>query len=168
MPPRLSTRLKVLLGLVALAFALFLWDPKGPARSPATRGGAAGIPQAGLPQLPAAVQQLIEAAQKAAPTPGRSPGMLRLLERRARGPWGRDPFALEAARPKAQKEVRPSLAAGLHLSGIVWDGALIRAVINDSVVKVGDEVQGVRIVTIEPDQVTVAKGTERQVLRLGE
>jgi len=44
----------------------------------------------------------------------------------------------------------------------------VHAVINDSVVRVGEEVNGIRIVAIEPDRVTVAKGGQRQVIRLGE
>lgn len=170
-----TTRVKVLLALAALALALYLWSPRpgtprvGTPEAPrATGGGPAGYPQGGLPQLPAAVQQILGTATKGAPKPTLSPGARRALEDRARGPWGRDPFALEAARPKGQGEVRPSFAAGLHLSGIVWDRARQHAVINDSVVTVGDEVAGIRVVGIERDRVTVAKGTERQVLRLGD
>jgi hypothetical protein len=116
------------------------------------------------------MQQLLATAMKGAPAAKQplSPEARRILEERARGPWGRDPFALEAARPKGQGEIRPNFAAALHLSGIVWNNARRHAVINDSVVKVGDEVAGIRVVAIERDRVTVGKGTQRQILRLGE
>lgn len=168
MPPWLTTRVKVLLALAALALVLYLWNPRVPVGPAAMRGGPAGHPPGGLPQLPAAVQRVLGTAAKEPPKPTLSPEARRALEERARGPWGRDPFALEAARPKGQGEVRPSFAAGLHLSGIVWDRARQHAVINDSVVTVGDEVAGIRVVAIDRDRVTVAKGTERQVLRLGD
>ena len=160
----------MLLVLVVLAFGLVLWDTMtrqtlGP---PTTPGGPTTASPSRLAQLPAAVQQLLAPETKAAPKPRLSPEALRGLQERSRGPWGRDPFALEAARPKGEAEVRTSFAASLHVSGIVWDTARVHAVINDSVVRVGEEVNGIRIVAIEPDRVTVAKGGQRQVIRLGE
>jgi len=170
MPVWLTTRVKVLLVLVGLAFALVLWDTttRRAAGPPTTPGGPTAPSPRGLAQRPAAVQQLLAPESKVPPQPRLSPEALRGLQERSRGPWGRDPFALEAARPKGEAEVRTSFAAGLHVSGIVWDTARVHAVINDSVVRVGNEVNGIRIVAIEPDRVTVAKGDQRQVIRLGE
>jgi hypothetical protein len=170
MAPWLTTRVKVLVVLSALALALFLWDSRQPrAPRPQTAGGGPSESVAGkLLQLPPALQQLLATETKPAPKPILSAEARRALEERARGPWGRDPFALEAARPKGQAEVRPSFANNLHVSGIIWDSTRMHAVINDSVVKVGDEVEGIRVVAIERDRVTVAKGDQRQILRLGE
>jgi len=170
MPAWLTTRVKVLLVLTGLAFALVLWDTatRRAAGPPTAPGGPTAPSPSGLAQLPVAVQQLLAPETKAAPKPRLSAGTLRGLQESSRGPWGRDPFALEAARPKGEAEVRTSFAAGLHVSGIVWDTARVHAIINDSVVKVGDELNGVRIVAIERDRVTVAKGGQRQVIRLGE
>jgi len=168
MPVWLNLRIKVLLVVAALAFALFLWNPRPAPRRVGTPTGTGGGVMEGLRQLPAAVQQLLTTAMKETPKPRISPEARLALEERARGPWGRDPFALEAAQLKAQAEAGQNFAASLHLSGVVWDGARLRAVINDSVVKVGDELDGVRIVAIERDRVTVSKGTRRHVLRLGE
>ena len=170
MPAWLTTRVKVLLVLVVLAFGLVLWDTMtrrvgGP---PPTPGGDTIPSPSGLTQLPAAIQQLLAPETKAGPKPRLSSEALRGLQERSRGPWGRDPFALEAARPKGEVEIQASFAASLHVSGIVWDGARVHAVINDSVVRVGEEVNGIRIVAIDTDRVTVAKGGQRQVLRLGE
>lgn len=170
MPPWLTTRVKVLVVLTALALALFLWDSQQPrAPRPQTAGSGSSEPVEGrLLQLPPALQQLLATETKPAPKPILSAEARRALEERSRRPWGRDPFALEAARPKGQAEVRPSFAANLHVTGIIWDSTRMHAVINDSLVKVGDEVEGVRVVAIERDRVTVAKGDQRQILRLGE
>lgn len=168
MAQRLTTRLKVLLVLAALAFVLVLWDSQQPRRPRTAGGGSPGSLPGRMLELPPALQQLLAADTQAASKPTLSPEVRRALEERARRSWGRDPFTLEAARPKGQVEVRANFAAGLHVSGIVWDAARTHAVINDSVVKVGDEVDGIRIVAIEPDRVTVAKGDQRQILRLGE
>jgi len=167
MPGWLNLRVKVLLIIAVLAFALFLWNPRPAPRRVGRPTDSGGGVMEGLRQLPAAVQQLLSTAMKETPKPGMAPEARLALEERARGPWGRDPFALEAAQPKALAEAGQNFAASLHVSGIVWDGARLRAVINDSVVKVGDELNGIRIVAIERDRVTVSKGTRRHVLRLG-
>jgi hypothetical protein len=159
----LTPRVKVLLILAALALLLVLWNPRLP-------GGPGPLPVREAPpsdpaRLPEAVQQLL-AATKTAPKPPLSPAVRQAMEERARGVWTRDPFTLEAARLKKQIEAQPSLAAGLNLSGILWDGTRLRAIINDSVVKAGDEVNGIRIVAIERDRVLLARGGQRQLLRL--
>jgi hypothetical protein len=165
MPGWLTPRVKVLLILATLALALNLWE-RGVPRAPRTTPPAQDAPASDPSRLPDAVQQLL-GATKGAPKPTLSPGERQAMEARARGTWGRDPFALEAARPKKQIEAQPpNFAAGLHLSGIVWDGTHMHAVINDSLVKVGGEVEGIRIVAIERDRVTLAKGNQRKVLRL--
>jgi hypothetical protein len=159
----LTKRVKVLLIVAALAFVLVLWNPRPP-------GGPGALPVREAPanelsRLPEAVQQLL-ATTKSPPKPILSPEVRQAMEERARGAWARDPFSLEAGRPKKQIEAQPSLAAGLNLSGILWDGAQIHAIINDSLVKVGDEVNGIRVVAIQRDRVTLAKGGQRQILRL--
>ena len=166
---QLTTRIKVLTILAVLAFALFLLDfrqPRSP-QSQAAGGGSAGS-ESRAPEAPAAVWQPVAVQTKAAPRPVVSAEARRALEERSRGPWGRDPFGLEAARLRNQTEAPPTFASTLHVSGIVWDTTRIRAVINDSVVRVGDEVDGIRIVLIERDSVTVAKGGLWQTIRLGE
>jgi hypothetical protein len=158
----LTLRVKVLLVLAALAFVVFLWNPRppgGPGTLPAREA-----PANDLSRLPEAVQQLL-GTTKSPPKPA-SPWVRQAMEERARGPWARDPFTLEAGRLKKQIEAQPSIAAGLNLSGILWDGAQIHAIINDSLVKVGDEVNGIRVVAIQRDRVTLAKGGQRQILRL--
>jgi hypothetical protein len=163
MTGQLTPRVKVLLILAALAFVFFLWNPRLPGGpgAPPTREA----PPSELSQLPEAVQQLL-GTTKSAPKPPLSPQVRQAMEERARGTWARDPFTLEAARLKKHIEAQPSLAAGLTLSGILWDGARTHAIINDSLVKVGDEVNGIRIVAIERDRVIFAKGSRRQILRL--
>jgi len=166
----LTMRVKVLLVLSALALALFLWDSR---HAGVPRPQIAGSRQSGsaagkLLQLSPELHQLLGTETKSAPKPVPSGDVLRALEEQARAPWGRDPFGLEVARPKGQTEVRPSFAANLHVSGIVWGATRMRAVLNDSVVRVGDELGGIRVVAIDLDRVTVAKGDQRQVLRLGE
>jgi hypothetical protein len=114
------------------------------------------------------VQESLATERKAAARPIPPPTSRRAGRQRTDTAWGRDPFAFEAAHPKRQGEVRPGFAAGLHVLGIVWDTTRRHAIINGSVVRVGDEMEGIRVVAIEQDRVTVAKGNQQQILHLGE
>ena len=63
--------------------------------------------------------------------------------------WGRDPFTGGSA---------DSEVSGFDLSGILWDAAAPIAVINGQMLRVGDEVEGYRVVTITQDRVTLSDG----------
>jgi hypothetical protein len=170
MPPRLTTRIKVLVILATVALGLFLWDflYLRPPQPPMTGGGPSDSLGSGRPELPPAVQKLLATETKAAARPITPPKVRRAPRQGTGTAWGRDPFDLEAAHPKAQGELRAGFAASLRVLGIVWDTTRRHAIINGSVVRVGDEVEGIRVVAIERDQVTVAKGDQQQILRLGE
>jgi hypothetical protein len=170
MPSRLTTRIKVLVVLATVALGLSLWHflPVRAPRPPMTGGGPSDSLGSGRPELPPAVQKLLATETKAAARPI-TPPKLRRAHRQGTGTaWGRDPFDLEAAHLKSPSEVRAGFAAGLRVLGIVWDTTRRHAIINGSVVRVGDEMEGIRVVAIERDRVTVAKGDQQQILRLGE
>jgi hypothetical protein len=88
MAPWLTTRVKVLMVLSALALALFLWDSRQP-RSP--RPQAAGAEPSGsvagkLLQISPGLQQLLGTETKSAPKPILSEDKRRVLEERAAAP----------------------------------------------------------------------------------
>ncbi len=91
------------------------------------------------------------------------------MEERASGRWGRDPFLIEGARLK-NTEGMPTKAPSLNLklTGIVWDQNRAHAMINDYVVKEGDEIGGAKVVAIRRDSVTLVKDGVQHTLRLGE
>lgn len=74
--------------------------------------------------------------------------------------WGRSPFL-----PKGFGEEAPT---GLVLRGITWDPKTPRAVINDSIVGVGSEVTGSKVVAIKENSVVLNDGTQDFELRLGQ
>jgi hypothetical protein len=55
----------------------------------------------------------------------------------------------------------------LALSGISWDAKLPRAVINDRIMRVGDQVAGNEIVKIERNRVVLSDGAAEFELKLG-
>lgn len=65
--------------------------------------------------------------------------------------WGRDPFA---------QGVMTSQASRLVLLGIVWDAQQPLAIVNGRTVRVGEELDGYRIVEIAQDRVSVTDGTQ--------
>lgn len=56
-----------------------------------------------------------------------------------------------AAEPKVSRVPPPDLI----VQGLIWGGDIPQAIINNKVVKVGDTIQGVKIITITKDGVTV-------------
>lgn len=155
--PPLTTRVKALLALVVVALVIFLWNVPGPRRGPA----APSAP----PALPAAVQAVLQQAARAPAKEAPSPEAERAMTERAALPWGRDPFTLD---PKRLAGPGDKAGLGLHLSGIVWDGAASRAIINDTVVREGDVIADVTVVAIQRDRVILAKDGTPRTLRLGE
>lgn len=73
--------------------------------------------------------------------------------------WGRDPFTMGTSAVE--------LSGDLVLSGIIWDAKKPYCIINEKVVKVGDEISGYKIVEIKKDSVSVRAGDQIKVLRVG-
>jgi hypothetical protein len=90
------------------------------------------------------------------------------MERAASGPWKRDPFLLEKEGVQPLKSTPDNLFANLRLSGIIWAKEGGCAVVNDWVVKVGDEVGGAIITEIQKDHLVLEKQGKRYLLRLRE
>ena len=66
--------------------------------------------------------------------------------------WARDPFThggTSAGGP-----------SGLALSGILWDANAPLAIINGQTLRVGEELEGFRVVQIDPDRVVLSDGIE--------
>ena len=73
--------------------------------------------------------------------------------------WGRSPFLPKGA--------STSTGGKLILDGIAWDKKSPRAVINDRIVEVGDEIGGMSVVEIKKDRVILNDGKTNIELRLG-
>ena len=65
--------------------------------------------------------------------------------------WRRDPFTRGAAMGEL---------SGLQLSGILWDSNEPIAIINGQMVRVGEKLEGYRVVEIAKDRVSVTDGTQ--------
>ena len=80
-------------------------------------------------------------------------------------PWGRDPFAIQESRlPATPKSVVQF--SGFKITGVVWGPEGYRALVNDRVVRVGDQVDGARIVRITKKGVEILKDGETLFLTL--
>jgi hypothetical protein len=72
--------------------------------------------------------------------------------------WGRDPFARGAAAGQL---------GGLSLSGILWDATSPIAIINGQMLRVGEEIEGFRVVEIVHDRVSLSDGAQTLQLLIG-
>lgn len=73
--------------------------------------------------------------------------------------WGRDPFTMGTSAVE--------LSGDLVLSGIIWDAKKPYCIINERVVKAGDEISGYKVVDIKKDSVSVRAGDQIKVLKVG-
>ena len=73
--------------------------------------------------------------------------------------WGRDPFTMGTSAAE--------LSGDLVLSGIVWDAKKPYCIINEKVIKVGDEISGYKVMDIKKDSVSVRAGDQIKVLKVG-
>jgi hypothetical protein len=72
--------------------------------------------------------------------------------------WGRNPFL-------PRKSGQDS-AGGLTLGGVAWDEKSPKAIINDQIVGIGDEVAGNKVVDIKQDRVLLSDGVNDFELKL--
>ena len=72
--------------------------------------------------------------------------------------WKRDPFSLE--------RMLDVHGAGLQLAGIMYDEKLCHALINEYVVRIGDTIEGNKVVDIQKDKVILNDGAKNFELRL--
>lgn len=75
--------------------------------------------------------------------------------------WVRNPFQFP---PK--KEVEKTDVGKLNLTGIIYDETSPVAVINDIIVHEGDEIEGVKVIKIESEEVLLEEDGESYTLKL--
>lgn len=74
--------------------------------------------------------------------------------------WGRDPFV------KAPERKEKEGTIGLTLEGIIWDETNPQAIINNEIVTIGDKINGLEVVEIKKDEVTLTDGKTQHKLEL--
>lgn len=73
--------------------------------------------------------------------------------------WGRDPFVTGPAAAVSRGD--------LALNGICYETGNSCCIINDKIVKTGDEVNGATVMKIQKDSVTVKVGSDIRILKVG-
>lgn len=104
-------------------------------------------------------------ADPAAPTAAPPPAITdSLLAQYGRAAWGDDPFNRDLV---STAGIRPRDIPSLHLLGILYRQTGAQALINGRITGVGDIIEGYRIISITPDDVTVQSPQRTMVLRVG-
>ncbi|MFQ5804054.1 MAG: hypothetical protein ACE5JQ_14265 [Candidatus Methylomirabilales bacterium] len=134
-----NKRLMVIVGLTLVAFAVLIYDNLLSGKSPRRHAvSSARRVTSSQTALPVAVPTTIPGRRLAAPPPPDQP-------------WQQDPFAIQG------KWVSNATFTNLKVSGIVWGPDGYKALVNDFVVRVGDEVKGIRILQITAEGVKIEK-----------
>ncbi|MGH7405271.1 MAG: hypothetical protein ACREJA_05280 [Candidatus Methylomirabilales bacterium] len=170
MKQQMNRRSKILLGVTIFAAVILVFDQMSGRKAPRSAGKALDAPAvASVPAAPTAPSALTAPPVPAAPATVPTAAAPRLASPPPPDqPWGkRDPFEIEAKRlPRGPKGA--DQFSGYKLTGIVWGSHGYQALINDRVVRVGDQVDGARIVRITKTGVEVEKNGEARFLPLVE
>jgi hypothetical protein len=167
MKQQMNRRSKILLAVTVLAAVILAFDQMSGRKAPRSSGKAPDAPAVATvpgptppptpsaapaaPTAPAAVPTATAAPRLAPPPPPDQP-------------WGkRDPFATEAKRLSQGPKGADQFAA-YKLTGIVCTTQGCKAVINDRVGRVGDQVDGARIVKITKAGVELEKNGESRFI----
>ncbi|MDD4940010.1 MAG: hypothetical protein PHE18_03875 [Candidatus Omnitrophica bacterium] len=121
------------------------------------KGYIIGIFFAGL-FFVSAISSAQEAAQSAAA--GEQAGKFEYMSEKLRDPFERE--KQEIRKPEAVKETKP--LPELIIQGVVWGTKIPQAIVNNKVLKVGDEIQGVKISGINRDGITVIFDNQQYTL----
>lgn len=107
-------------------------------------------------------------AEPPKPPPAPEEALPSLEIRRVKGPvsWGRDPFLSPLV--KGVPDEKTPKAGALILTGIVRDEKSATAIIGDYIVKVGDIINGKRVMSIKKDEVVLREGKDKEILKLEE
>ncbi len=157
-----NKRTLILLGLTIAAAAFLASDFL--LSSPKTPHSSRKAPES--PAVAAAMEKAKAAQQKLASAPTATAGRHLAPPPAPDQPWGRrDPFAIEKGNlPHDPKPVVQF--SGFTLTGIVWGPLGYQALVNDHVVRVGDQVNGAVVVSISKEGVELAKDGQTHFLQL--
>ena len=162
MKQQMNRRSKILLVVTILAAVILVLDQMSGSKAPRSAGKApdapavASVPGPTPPPTPSAVPAAPTAVPTAAPrlAPPPPPDQ----------PWGkRDPFEIGTkwapSGPKGSDRF-----AGYRITGIVCTAQGCKAVVNDRVVRPGDDVDGARVVRITRSGIDLEKGGESRFI----
>lgn len=164
MKQQMNRRAMILIGLTLVAGLFLAFDFLSRSKAPRSSGKAPDAPAASsvpgptpsptpsaAPAAPAAVPTATAALRLAPPPPPDQP-------------WGkRDPFEIGAKwAPSGPKG--PDRFAGYRITGIVCTAQGCKAVVNDRVVRPGDDVDGARVVRITRSGIDLEKGGESRFI----
>ena len=141
----------VLAGLTVVMAAVYarpLFKPSASHRRPVRSRLEEAAPPAASRPVPAAASLEL---------PAESPARQAQRQHANELAWGRDPFTGSSSGGQV---------SGFDLSGILWDAIQPIAVINGEMRRIGDEVDGYRIVAITQDTVSISDGTQDMQLSL--
>jgi len=164
MKQQMNRRTQILLGVTILAAVILVFDQMSGRKAPRSAGRAPDAPAvASVPAAPAApTAPSAPAAPAAVPTATAAPRLAPPPP--PDQPWGkRDPFEIGAKwAPSGPKGT--DRFSGYRITGIVCAPQGCKAVVNDRVVRPGDDVDGARVVRITKSGIDLEKGGESRFI----
>jgi len=168
MKQQMNRRTQILLGVTILAAVILVFDQmsgrKAPRSSPKAPDApaVASVPGPNPSPTPSAAPAPAPAAPAAVPTATAAPRLAPPPP--PDQPWGkRDPFEI-GAKWASSGSKGPDRFAGYRITGIVCAPQGCKAVVNERVVRPGDDVDGARVVRITKSGIDLEKGGESRFI----
>ena len=80
----------------------------------------------------------------------------------------RDPFLFGSAEVAAPTTTAAQTPKSARLIGVLWDAKNPLALIDGEPVRIGQQVKGWRIITMQPDRVVIQRGDRKETLMTGD
>jgi len=156
--PPLKKKEKMYLGLVVVSAVVFVvWGPLKLVKNPP-------FTEPSVDTTKAVKKEKAVTKAPAAATPGATPqaAPLRAVERVKFEGWGRDPFLQEQRYLEQAKSLD-----SFRVSGVSLRGSDRYALINGAIVRVGETIEGMRVLAIDKDRVRLGRDGREWTLRVG-
>ncbi|PIQ86966.1 MAG: hypothetical protein COV74_02775 [Candidatus Omnitrophica bacterium CG11_big_fil_rev_8_21_14_0_20_45_26] len=172
----LSKKDKIQLGIIVMMVGLIIFKLPDFVRfvSGTTQKASSGVPNA-LPALPENAPDFLKAMVMQVRSGTAHPHFNLTQERALREQqallkeqsWGRDPFFSIPIDESRSKKIEVTDSSELVLKAISLKGTTAMAIINQTVIHVGDEILGMTVKSIERGRVILANSERERVLRFG-
>jgi len=170
MKQQMNRRTQILLGITILAAVILVFDQMSGRKAPRSSPKAPDAPA--VASVPGPNPSPTPSAAPAAPTVPAAPAAVPAATAAPRlapppppdQPWGkRDPFEI-GAKWASSGSKGPDRFAGYRITGIVCAPQGCKAVVNERVVRPGDDVDGARVVRITKSGIDLEKGGESRFI----
>ncbi|HNX81754.1 MAG TPA: hypothetical protein PKL77_06365 [Candidatus Omnitrophota bacterium] len=140
-------RLEIIGTLILVVILIAVWGNRVALLRNRFASGGHGVTAAAVAPVPVSAAPFV------------SPSLDRQKNEKLQGPWVRDPFSGQSYTPNEG-------GVALELKGVIWDEKTPQALVNDSIVQIGDSIGPYKIVNITAQSIVIQDGLIQKEIKL--